>query len=61
MLYREFQAKLLSFPWFSAARANVIVYENHFCYLHQESGFVVSKDKFEQANNLCKRVLTSCF
>ena len=55
--HRKYQVKPHSFPWFSAACAAAIVHRNHFFRLNQREKSSVSKVKFRQASNHCKRVL----
>ena len=52
----QYQVKLHSSPWFSAACAAAIV-RNHFFRLHQKHKSSESKVKFRQASNCCKRIL----
>ena len=49
--------KPCSSPWFSAACDAGIVHRNHFFRLYQKDKSFVSKVKFRQATNCCKRVL----
>ena len=53
----KYQVKLHSSPWFSAACAAVIAHRNHFFCLYQKDKSSVSKVKFRQASNRCKRIL----
>ena len=55
--HRKYQAKPLSFPWFSAACAAPIVYKNHFFCLYQKDKSAQSKTKFRQTSNGYKSVL----
>ena len=54
---RKYQVKPHSSLWFSAACAAAIVHRNHFFRLYQKDKFCISKVKFRQASNHCKRVL----
>ena len=55
--HRNYQVKLHSFPWFSAACAAAIVHRNQFFRLYQKDKSSKSKVKFRQASNLYKRVI----
>ena len=55
--HHKHQVKPHSSPWFSAARAAVIVHRNHFFWLYQQNRSSESKVRFRQASNHCKRVL----
>ena len=55
--HRKYQVKPDSSPWFPAACAAAIVHRNHFFRLYQREKSSVSKVKFRQASNRCKRVL----
>ena len=57
LMYRKYQVKPHSSPWFSAACAAAIVHRNHFFRLFQQNKSSESKVKFRQASNRCKRVL----
>ena len=46
-----------SSPWFSAACAAAIFHRSHFFRLYQQNKSSVSKVKFRQASNRCKKVL----
>ena len=52
----EYQVKLHSSPWFSAACAAAIVHRNHFFCLYQQNTSSESKVKFRHTSNLWKRV-----
>ena len=56
-VYRKYQVKPHSSPWFSAACAAAIIHRNHFFHLYQREKSSDSKVKFRQASNRCKRVL----
>ena len=53
----EYQVKPHSSRWVSAACAAAIVHKSHFFHLYQQNKSSVSKVKFRQAHNLCKRDL----
>ena len=56
-LYRRYQVKPHSSPWFSASCAAATVHRNHFFFLYHKDKSSDSKIKFRQASNHCKRVL----
>ena len=56
-IYRKYQFKPHSSPWFSAACAAAIVHRNHFFHLYHREQSFDCKVKFRQASNCCKRVL----
>ena len=56
---RKFQQKPHSTPWFSPACAAAIAHRNHFYKVFQREQSVVSKRRFRQAANECKRVIES--
>ena len=55
--HRKYQVKPHLSPWFSAACAAAIFHRNYFFRLYRQNKSSESKVKFEQASNLCKRVL----
>ena len=55
--HRKYQVKPQLSPCFSAACAAVIVHRNHFFRFYQKEKSSVSKVKFRQASNHCKRVV----
>ena len=55
--HHKYQVKPLSSPWFSAACAAALFHRNYFFRLYRQNKSSESKVKFEQASNLCKRVL----
>ena len=55
--HRKYQVKPHSSPWFSAVCAAAIVHRNHVFCLYQQNKSSISKVKFKQASNRCKRVL----
>ena len=55
--HRKYQVKPQLPPCFSAACAAVIVHRNHFFRFYQKEKSSVSKVKFRQASNHCKRVV----
>ena len=57
ILHRKYRVKPHSSPWFVAAFDAAIVHRNHFFRLYQQNKSSVSKVKFRQASNCCKRVL----
>ena len=57
ILYRKYQVKPHSSPWFSGAYVAAIVHRNHFLRLYQQNKSSESKVKFRQTSNRCKRVL----
>ena len=56
-MYRKYQVKPHSSPWFSAACAAAVAHRNHFFRLYQKDKSSASKVKFRQASNHCKSVL----
>ena len=55
--HQKYQVKPYSSPWFSAACLAAILHRNHFFRFYQKDKSSVSKVKFRQASNPCKRVL----
>ena len=55
--HRKYQVKPQLSPCFSAACAAVIIHRNHFFRFYQKEKSSVSKLKFRQASNHCKRVV----
>ena len=53
----KYQVKLHLSPWCLAACAAAIVCRNHFSCFHQQNKSSVSKVKFRQASNRCKKVI----
>ena len=57
LMYRKYQVKPHSSPWFSVACAAAIAHRNHFFRLCQKDKSSKSKANFTQASNHCKSVL----
>ena len=53
--YRNYQVNTLLSPWFSAGCTAAIVHGKHFFHLYQQNKSSITKVKFRQTSNCCKR------